>query len=538
MIRDVIKEIVRGELGNMSSSADARLGIVKSTQGDSADVLVGSRIFTVRLSYPAVAGQEVVVLPGDSGRFESAFPTRPTPDPVIFEQPPFFAAAGGLLRFFVDETGLIAPTDTPTWRFQDQKSRKVYRQTLTDLADATSLALWFNLSPDGKKFSFTVTIGGQSKYVVRSYSLGLKLADNGVIDAPNDIYVLKATLLENIVISGISLSTNKPQDTFVDDKLYFLQQIDFSSGSPPPVPPVDDNDPRWSPTKLDFGTIIEGGSNPADQFALLDGVSPFPWTWSIVTNASWLTAVPSSGTSTSSANVSITFSVDITGLSRGSHTTHVVATLVNGLGAIFTATMWVSVTIRAATQTIFRFFHLRDASGDVASIEVPWSSGGSFRWLSPKILDAKNKILVVRNLNTGNDEVIDMVAGTTPVFSVTGSGLTAQTRTKNFFIQSFTVSGAPSTTKFIRRDKDGNYVTLALVSPTQLAVAILLFTGTPVGYMMDAGVTVRVLTLSGTDLTGSTAVSDISPGEADPTKVRELPSDGGPPFVTTLGFAS
>lgn len=536
MIRDVIKEIVRGELGSMSSSTDARLGIVKSTQGDSADVLVGSQIFTVRLSYPAVAGQEVVVLPGDSGRFESAFPMRPTPDPVIFEQPPFFAAAGGLLRFFVYETGLIAPTDTPTWRFQDQKSRKVYRQTLTDLADATSLDLWFNFSPDGKKFSFAVTISGQSKYVIRSYSLGLKLTDNGVIDLPNEIYVLKATLLENIVVSGISLSTNKPQDTFVDDKLYFLQQIDISSGSPPPIPPADDNDPRWSPTKLDFGVAIEGGSNPPDQVAIL--TTGFSSSWAVDTGASWLTPVPNSGTTSSFiSTASITFSVNISGLSRGSHTTHVVASGVDMFGP-FTATMWVSITIRASTQTIFRFFNLRDASGDVASIEVPWNSGSGFRWLSPKILDAKNKILVVRNISTGNDEVIDMTAGTTPVFSVTGSGLTAQTRTKNFFIQSFTVTSPSTTTKFIRRNKDGNYVTLTLVSPTQLGVAILLFTGTPVGYMMDAGVTVRMLTLSGTGLTGSTAVPDISPGEVDPTKVRELPSDGGPPFVTTFGFAS
>lgn len=536
MIRDVIKEIVRGELGSMSSSTDARLGIVKSTKGDSADILVDGQIFTVRLSYPATVGQEVVVLPGDSGRFESAFPTRPAPDPVIFEQPPFFAASGGLLRFFVDETGLIAPTDTPTWRFQDQKSRKVYRQTLIDLADATSLALWFNLSPNGKKFSFSVTIDGQSKYVIRSYNLGAKLADNGVIDLPNEIYVLKATLLEDIVISGISLSTNKPQDTFVDDKLYFLQQTDFSSGSPPPVPPVDDNDPRWSPTKLDFGTALEGGSNPPDQGAVL--TTGFSSSWSINTGASWLTAIPSSGTTPSHiSTASITFSVNISGLSRGSHTTHVVASGTNSLGS-FTATMWVSVTIRASTQTIFRFYNLRDASGNVASIEVPWNSGSGYRWLSPKILDAKNKILVVRNTFTGNVEVIDMTVGATPVFSVTGSGLTAQNRTKNFFIQSFTVTSPSVTTKFIRRDKDGNYVALALISPTQTFVAILLFTSTPVGYMMDAGVTVRVLTLSGTDLTGSTAVSDISPGEVDPTKVRELPSDGGPPFVTTFGFAS
>jgi len=534
-VRESLRDLIREELRSQSSVQGARIGIVSLVNSDgSAVVMVDGKGVTADLLYPVVKGQQVVLVPGDAGKFSCA-PTLPNASEVVLEQPPFFAEAVGLLRFFVDESGLIAPTDTPTWRFQDQKSRKVYRQTLVDLADATFLEGGFNLSPNGQKFSVFVTISGQSKYVIRSYDLGTKLTDNGVIDLPNEIYVLKATLLESIVVSGISLSTNKPQDSFVDDKLYFLQQTDFNTATPP-VPPVDDHDPLWSPTKLDFGSVFEGGPNPPDQTANLQ-VTPLPSDWSIVTGASWLTATPSSGHETFVINPLITFSVDITGLSRGSHTTHVIATIVTGSGT-FTATMWVSVTVRSSAQTVFRFYNLRDAAGELVSVEVPFGSGTGFRWINPKILDAKNKIIVVKNTATGNMEVIDMVAGTTPLLTVTGLLNTAQNRTKDFFIQSFTVVSPSVTTRFIRRDKSGNHVVLTLVSPTQNSVAILLFNGTPVGYMMDSGVTVKVLTLSGTDLTGTTAVPDVSPGEADPTKVRELPSDGGSPFVTTFGFVT
>lgn len=130
-----------------------------------------------------------------------------------------------------------------------------------------------------------------------------------------------------------------------------------------------------SPSTLTF-SAAQGGSNPASQLVGVSNGNGGTLTWSVVSDESWLTPSPTSGTDTGS----VTASVDITGLTAGMYTGHLTFTAAGATGSPQIVT--VTLTISAPTAIL-----------DVFPLTLVFSGipGGS---------NPPNQTLLVRNIGT------------------------------------------------------------------------------------------------------------------------------------------
>jgi len=106
----------------------------------------------------------------------------------------------------------------------------------------------------------------------------------------------------------------------------------------------------FSPSSFTF-TAVQGGSNPATQTLEIwnSGVSGTTLNWSVSDNATWLTLSPTSGSSTGEHD-NITLSVNISGMSAGSHSATITISDPNATNSPRTAS--VSLTITAPNLKI------------------------------------------------------------------------------------------------------------------------------------------------------------------------------------------
>jgi len=85
----------------------------------------------------------------------------------------------------------------------------------------------------------------------------------------------------------------------------------YSSGSPPPIPPVL----SASPSTLSF-TATAGGANPSPDTVSVSNAGWGTVNWEVFTKGVWLTATPASGTNSGT----VTVAVDTEGLPVGTYT--------------------------------------------------------------------------------------------------------------------------------------------------------------------------------------------------------------------------
>jgi len=94
-------------------------------------------------------------------------------------------------------------------------------------------------------------------------------------------------------------------------------------GQPPP--PAQNPVLQVSPMSLSFSTT-QGGINPAPQSLTIANVGGSPLSWSAMADASWLTLSLTQGTLAASAQVEVKVSVNVTGLSVGTHPARITVT--------------------------------------------------------------------------------------------------------------------------------------------------------------------------------------------------------------------
>jgi len=128
-----------------------------------------------------------------------------------------------------------------------------------------------------------------------------------------------------------TLSTTTAQQvtlrvTLVDEAGNRSQPKEFSFeavrlGQPPPQKPVL----QVSPASLSF-SATQGGVNPAPQSLTIANVGGSSLNWSATADASWLTLSLTQGTLAASAQVEVKVSVNVTGLSVGTHPARITVT--------------------------------------------------------------------------------------------------------------------------------------------------------------------------------------------------------------------
>lgn len=203
MIRDLLKALVREEVGVSRIKTDARLGIVsKALASGNVDVVVDGKIIRTRNPYRAVKGQEVALMPDDRGGFSSALPLRPPVPAAVFEKPPFFSGGVAFLRFVAPENRFAGgQTETTNgYFFQDAGSRKVYRlDTGIENTNFFPLQTIERFSRSGSEIAVALSnfgSGGSDDNEIRMYSIGSELTSAG--DKGDDFFALEATLKRSV----------------------------------------------------------------------------------------------------------------------------------------------------------------------------------------------------------------------------------------------------------------------------------------------------------------------------------------------------
>jgi Viral BACON domain len=184
----------------------------------------------------------------------------------------------------------------------------------------------------GEPLNWTATLGaGAPGFVSLSASGGTNLAGgasttvNVLVDATG--VQGGSTFTTSVIISAIDPITGQAV-----------------AGSPSTVPITINIAPpqmALSATSLTFTTTA--GTNPAAQPLTIQNTGGGTLTWTAgAPSAAWLTGTPTTGSDTSQASSTATFSVDVTGLSPGTYTATVVITPSAGSAVTVTVTLTVN----------------------------------------------------------------------------------------------------------------------------------------------------------------------------------------------------
>jgi hypothetical protein len=231
-LRQQVKAIIRDALQEKrASGAQGRIGTVTVVNDDgTVAVSIDGGTVTCNTSYPLVANMQVLVMLTPDGN-RVAIPTLPPPSATEIAATKFFS--GGNIKFAAG-SGRGGGVLGGGIFFQQVGSSKVYQLDITDLP-ADIFATVQSFSPNGKKiglFGFNASVGSPaSRY--RVYSIGDELTEDGVIDAPNQIFKLKATLLHEVIrpINNVytTVSPNpifRPGAVWVDnDTIFWTETI-------------------------------------------------------------------------------------------------------------------------------------------------------------------------------------------------------------------------------------------------------------------------------------------------------------------------
>lgn len=197
-LRQQVKAIIKDALQEkVASGAKGRIGTVTSVGDDgTVTVSIDGGSITCNTSYPLTENMQVLVmLTADNLRV--AIPTLPPASSPVIEATKFFS--GGNIKFAAG-SGRGGGVLGGGIFLQQVGSSKVYQLDITDLP-SDIFATVQSFSQNGKKiglFGFNASVGSPaSRY--RVYEIGDVLTEDGVIDAPNQIFKLKATLKHEVI---------------------------------------------------------------------------------------------------------------------------------------------------------------------------------------------------------------------------------------------------------------------------------------------------------------------------------------------------
>ena len=454
-LKDLIKQQITSSTGTTNSSK-YRLGTVSllndnnlaleevaSNKNGTCMVSVDGISINAFPLYPVVVGQEVVLIFGDAGKI-SAVPTRPSTPQIDIIPPPFFS--GGKLRFVIDETQNIAPLTSVILRFQDQGSRSLFRFIIPDIT-GNNLANVVKFSKNARLFAVLSEDFGSpnSDTWLKSFSLGQSLTSSGDIDKENKIFSINPAALQAIKPVINFLSGNEQIvdcDIDNDGTLYYLRFRTTVSQSELPAIPNQFTNRVWG---IDDGTIPGATSAPLQGTALIHGGSAIGWvssifrvglvgfnsqaSYSISTSAPWLTFdLP-----TRIARVDTTG----LGLAAGQYTANltIISTIPPipgnpGSGGTFTDVFEFYLFVGPADKDEYTLFKVtKDKNATVSTVTATSVLTTNLhlytdnRFITPSgfglcFLDAKTNLVVGFNGDTRKFDVIDMSAGSTPIFSI------------------------------------------------------------------------------------------------------------------------
>jgi len=259
--RDEIKRVVREQFLSSAAPSQYRISTANLINPDgTVNVLVDGKSYIATPLYPIVQGQEVVVIFGDRGAV-SAVPTRPNTPDVEIIHPPFFS--GGFIRF---ATGL---------NLQQAGDNTTYVIDVSDLLPGGS---WFGdngtaypvftgpkgaFSPDGTQYVIVVS-GPSGEIRIRQYKLGLRLIKTTPINIPNNIWNVRATLVNDVSrVSGFSGPSSLGTKIAIigvwldsSDNLYWLELQDSRWTLVDPQPPEGTVDTQITLFKLVSGSAV------------------------------------------------------------------------------------------------------------------------------------------------------------------------------------------------------------------------------------------------------------------------------------------
>lgn len=180
-IRQALKDIIRQQLSNqagVSSSKYQQATVISLNDDGTAQISVQGVLYTAGQQYPLTVGQTCIAVFGDGGQV-SAVPTAPAVEQVGVNPGPFYSG-GSKIRFATFEN--TGSGFTPTIRFQDAGSAKMYRFTPSDfgLPIPQAADVLCEFSPNGNYFCYADVTG-----TFNIVSLGATLAADGGVIQPN-----------------------------------------------------------------------------------------------------------------------------------------------------------------------------------------------------------------------------------------------------------------------------------------------------------------------------------------------------------------
>lgn len=162
-----------------------------------------------------------------------------------------------------------------------------------------------------------------------------------------------------------------------------------------------------SPVSLSF-SAVQGGPNPASQVVTISKSTSRQVGWKAVDDAAWLSAAPSSGSLTSSAQVVVT--VNVSGLAAGTYSGSMKVTLSKG-GSL---SIPVTLTVALATST--------KSTTTVTTATLSWAPNTDSDLAGYKVYMGTTSGLYGTPVDVGNVTTYtagNLTAGTTYYFSVT-----------------------------------------------------------------------------------------------------------------------
>jgi len=573
-----IKRITRETLGGVQSNPSKyRLGYVtKLNQDGTAAILMDGKVYNAMPTYPVVAGQKAVLVFADDGSF-SAIPTSPATPLVENIHPPFFT--GGVLRFVVDETGIFDnfANLNPVLRFQDAGSSKLYRLILSQFTNGSSiLNLNYSLSKSGSNLSFLIEytdpVTNIPFFDIVGIKLGKKLVSSGTIDATQQIFSISPPithLLRSIGYSTTAGITREVIDSFYDDTgiLYFLEQQDIvvilgtcPIGTEQQYSATPENMYQSGQGILD--TILVTGALILGNFLALSGTpGQIFQTFHLNIDASrltpsapWMTITSQSGTISLpgfSSPVPYQSILTITAPGTGLYCGNI--QVADAFGPGTTGFIEVNLGVAPAMQRVFNLYQL---SGNppvpVLVTTIPSSIGtnydaiglqGSFRIAGIKTNPDKSvSYKFIGQSSAKTIDFIDMTNGAATIFFsskfpnqsfLTGLAMLCQTSGAVVITVEVTVTGAPLPAYglgYAILDSKNNSSLLVPSGPDTLGIQVQkngIFTSSIAGDVFDKNYDVRTLTLKSGVLVVNLlqTVPNISPGQSDPSAIRELSTD-------------
>ncbi|MDI6793079.1 MAG: thrombospondin type 3 repeat-containing protein, partial [bacterium] len=274
-------------------------------------------------------------------------------------------------------------------------------------------------NPANQTFVVSNTGGGSLNWTASDNAPWLSLssafgADNTTVTVSVNITGLSAVTYNATITVSDANAPNSPQTVGVELVV---------SEAPPTI--------SLDPTSLIF-TATEGGSNPAGQTFVVSNTGGGSLSWTASDDAGWLSVSPASG-----VNTTVTVSVDITGLSAGTHTAAITVSDLNASNS--PQTVSVTLTVSEAPPTISLdptslIFAAAEGDSNPAgqTFVVSNTGGGSLNWTASD--------------NAGWLSVSPASGvNTTVTVSIDITGLSAGTHTAAITVSDLNASNSPQT---------------------------------------------------------------------------------------------